>query len=698
MAVDHLIKIIQPVSGIQRDGTQYDSVNYIDGQWVRFYKGKPKKILGYVLINPGNTEIIRNIYVIDKQNTVDTYLGRPSTISFTSINLSGISDPEIDRTPSNFVADDDNVWTFDQYNNPALSTTIDLANNPLTSTASSGVVKVLVPDSSIFTNGQNITIAGAAAFDSLTAPQLNISAPLTIFDGTHITYPTAGSAGSGATGGGNAVTLTYTSSVTYLIAHAAPNASDINNNVQTNIYWGDINSNAALTLMDSVNLPISSGGIIVNYPYVFIYGNNGEVSYILTPNDWSSAVSVAIANSKIVKAIKTRGGSNTPAILFFAMNSVVRATFQGGNPAFAFDTIQEDTTIMAQNCVVSDFNVAYWIGVDQFYLYNGVVRPLENDMNTDYFFDNLNYQYRNKVFGWLNKRNKEIWWHWPKGDATECTDVIIYNYKENRWYDTILARSAAFPPRLFRKPLLADSNAILNKFNPITTVTFAVPTDALATTSGIATITVTLDTVTDLRSGNIVTISGATAFGGLTIGQLNVTSPIVVTSFPNLPTVFTYTAGANAGSTVSSGGGNAIFYSQQVDNDCYGLWKHETGNNMVLFGSSLAIQSYYETNIFTLFDDNPSTDYTLRVRRIEPDFVQQGNMNLTINFRSFPQSITNTSQVYTFLPGPVEPDLAKIDTVQMGRFVSFRFESNEVDGFYFAGKILLSYAPGDVRP
>ena len=33
--------------GIQRDGTIFDRAVYTDGQWVRFQRGRPRKILGY---------------------------------------------------------------------------------------------------------------------------------------------------------------------------------------------------------------------------------------------------------------------------------------------------------------------------------------------------------------------------------------------------------------------------------------------------------------------------------------------------------------------------------------------------------------------------------------------------------------------------------------------------------------------------
>ncbi len=43
--------VLKSLAGIKRDGTKYDGDFYIDGQWVRFQRGLPRKIGGYRSIN-----------------------------------------------------------------------------------------------------------------------------------------------------------------------------------------------------------------------------------------------------------------------------------------------------------------------------------------------------------------------------------------------------------------------------------------------------------------------------------------------------------------------------------------------------------------------------------------------------------------------------------------------------------------------
>lgn len=99
--------------GMSQDSSDYSGIGYLDGQWVRFYDNRPKKIGGYKLVDWGNTERIRSLYSVEKQGNVDVYLGRPSTLIVNTLTEDGTSSRSIDRTPAGFVANDNNIWDFD---------------------------------------------------------------------------------------------------------------------------------------------------------------------------------------------------------------------------------------------------------------------------------------------------------------------------------------------------------------------------------------------------------------------------------------------------------------------------------------------------------------------------------------------------------------------------------------------------------
>jgi hypothetical protein len=161
---------------------------------------------------------------------------------------------------------------------------------------------------------------------------------------------------------------------------------------------------------------------------------------------------------KIIKGLPLRAGSGSaPAGIFWAFDAVIRATFTGGASVFQFDVVATDTSILSPTCVIDYDGVFFWCGVDRFMMFNGVVREVPNNMNINYFFDGLNKSQQNKVFAFKVPRYGEIWWCYPRGDATECTHAVIYNVRENTWYDTELpngGRSAGQFANSFAAPVL----------------------------------------------------------------------------------------------------------------------------------------------------------------------------------------------------------------------------------------------------
>jgi hypothetical protein len=250
-----------------------------------------------------------------------------------------------------------------------------------------------------------------------------------------------------------------------LFAHVAPNGACECNDIGGQIFYGDITTTTALT---PVTIPAgrnATGGIVMLHPYLFYYGTGGIVGWSVagTPTDLSSAGSGAarVWGQKIVKGMPLRaGGGSSPAGLFWAYDAVIRATFTGGSTVFQFDTIATGTSIMSADSVIDYDGVFYWVGVDRFFMFNGVVRDVPNTMNTNWFFDGLNASQRSKVFAFKVPRYGEIWWCYPRDDATECTHAVIYNVRENSWYDTALpetGRAAGGFNNAYASPILTDA-------------------------------------------------------------------------------------------------------------------------------------------------------------------------------------------------------------------------------------------------
>jgi hypothetical protein len=260
-----------------------------------------------------------------------------------------------------------------------------------------------------------------------------------------------------------------------LIAHAGQNLAQIDAIVNTIVFAGDISGTNLAPLADTSgssptgDLIEVSGGVVVLHPYVFVYGDNGLIKNCTAGNpfNWNGADAneTNVSSTKIVKGLPVRGGSNAPSGLFWSLDSLIRVSYTpttvtvAGSPQtfyWRYDIITSQSSIMSSQCVIEYDGIYYWIGVDRFLLYNGVVKEIKNTFNQNYFFDNLNYNQRQKVFANKVPRFGEIWWFFPSGDSEECNDCIIYNIREDCWYDAGGAlgayRTAGFFSQVFKVP------------------------------------------------------------------------------------------------------------------------------------------------------------------------------------------------------------------------------------------------------
>ena len=364
--------ILKSLPGIKRDGTKYEGDFYVDGQWVRFQRGLPRKMWGYRAINKFLVEISRGFTNFVQQQTVYCHSGSARYLQRFTLDGNGNSSVISNRTPlSGFIGSEENNWMFD------------------------------------------------VMFDS-------------------------------------------SSSENSLIAYVTQNMSCICSDTQGAIFIGDILGTAPLTPITLPSGITVSGGIVVLHPYLFYYGTAGIIGFSVPgdPTDLTGSGSgvARVAGQKIVKGLALRAGSGSaPAGLFWAYDALIRCTFVGGATSFQFDTISDGITVMSPNAIIEYDGIYYWAGVDRFYTFNGVVRELPNTLNFNWFYDNVNPNFLMKVYAIKVPRFGEIWWCYPRGDATECTHAIVCNVRENTWYDTELpnsGRSAGQYSPAFNGPLL----------------------------------------------------------------------------------------------------------------------------------------------------------------------------------------------------------------------------------------------------
>ena len=728
--------------GIQRDGTIFAKDFYNDGLWVRFQRGLPRKIGGYQEITNQMTGPSRGMWVNPTNNFTSVFSGYNNGLQVLVVDQNGVGGGinDFTFTAGSFTPSDLNMWQFDGFYDvlgQGVSILVAHPGQNLAAIDSTANTPVLGGD----INGYNMRKVGVFT-DSVTTVNTNTTVTLAAAN------PLIG-AGQTITGAGIPANTTVVSvtGTSVVISNAAT-------------------ASATVTATFDNNVSVS-GGLVSLHPYLFVYGNNGLIKNCSAGNtdDWVSADAneTNVATGKIVQGLPVRGGSNAPSGLFWSLDSLIRVSY---NPTtitsgsttitqyWRYDIISSQSSILSSQSAIEYDGIYYWCGVDRFLMYNGVVKEIPNNMNQNWFFDNLNYAQRQKV--WVTKvpRFGEIWWHYPRGDATECTDAIIYNVREQTWYDAGSAlgarRSAGYFSQVFHYPINAGWDV---------TPSEVVFTESMNTTNGKEYIY--LDTYnTEVALRQVVSGTGITTGTTVTAIQTSAIKTLGAITGGSLYTNGTYTGveltGGNGGGalativvsgaavtsvTITYGGvgywvGDVLsaaaadiggtgsgfsvpvsaIYAQTIElseaatatgtatltfstpDNAISVWQHEIGVNEVKEQTTNAIDSYFETNDIGWLSGGPSqpsmvgTNLWIHLERLEPDFIQSGTMELYVTGRPYAQVEDKTTGPYEF-----EPNTGKIDLREQRREMRLKFRSNVANGDYQVGKILCDADFGDVR-
>jgi hypothetical protein len=142
------------------------------------------------------------------------------------------------------------------------------------------------------------------------------------------------------------------------------------------------------------------------------------------------------SGSQIVTAAETR-----QQILVFTDTSLYAMQYLGPPFTFGVQLISENITMGGPLTAMAVDDQVFWMGLSEFYVYNGAVQRLPCSVR-DYVFEDMNLAQMEKVTAGLNSENSEIWWFYPSAASDENDRYVIYNYMEQAWYYGTLARTA----------------------------------------------------------------------------------------------------------------------------------------------------------------------------------------------------------------------------------------------------------------
>ena len=161
------------------------------------------------------------------------------------------------------------------------------------------------------------------------------------------------------------------------------------------------------------------------------------------------------SGSKIVTAVETR-----QQILVFTDVSLHALQYIGPPFTFGINMISENITIRSPISVVAVDDTVYWMGKNEFYVYNGGVQTLPCAVK-DYVFSDFNSTQAEKCFGAVNSAFSEVWWYYPSANSDNNDRYVVYNYLQDIWYYGNLTRTAWVDRGVNETPIAAGRDGYL---------------------------------------------------------------------------------------------------------------------------------------------------------------------------------------------------------------------------------------------
>lgn len=154
--------------------------------------------------------------------------------------------------------------------------------------------------------------------------------------------------------------------------------------------------------------------------------------------------------NEIISAVRSRG-----QILIWTDTSLHGMQYLGPPYTFGFQQLGANCGLIGPHASADVNGVAYWMGKDAFFVFDGTVKKLACTVQ-DYVFKDINVVQDTKVHVGINAQFNEVtWWYCSIGNdyINRC---VTYNYLENVWSIGTLSRTAWQDLGTFQKPIASD--------------------------------------------------------------------------------------------------------------------------------------------------------------------------------------------------------------------------------------------------
>ncbi len=233
-----------------------------------------------------------------------------------------------------------------------------------------------------------------------------------------------------------------------------------------NIYEWQLNPSVRAQLLP--NAPTGVAGIwVTDEKHLVAYGLSNDAmrlewsdqddNTVWAPSDLNTAGGrTLVGGSQIVLGMRTGRGN-----FILTDGSAWEMLFVGGLNPFGFEQVGSGAVGAIGPQAARDVQgVAYWMGFNDFYRYDGVISTIPRSKEIRRFvFDNLVAAQRDKVHCWVNTLFSELWWFYT--DTLENNRYVKVNWETWDWDVGVLDRTAAVDRGVFENPIAVDASSFL---------------------------------------------------------------------------------------------------------------------------------------------------------------------------------------------------------------------------------------------
>ena len=168
-------------------------------------------------------------------------------------------------------------------------------------------------------------------------------------------------------------------------------------------------------MQEVINLSLTAGG---TFDPMLIRWADVNADIGPKPEVWKPELANTAGFLFVKEGSKIVTGANVrQETLIWTDTSLSTLQFLGTAEVFGLQLLSNDTNIMGPNAWASVNNNMYWMGTDNFFVYDGRVNVLKCPL-LRYVFEDINREQSQLVYGGTNKEFNEVIWFYCSGGAT----------------------------------------------------------------------------------------------------------------------------------------------------------------------------------------------------------------------------------------------------------------------------------------